>query len=99
MVSSTQPDYFTPTRCQLIENYAELLTIVFADEDFYESQSIDLHIMPPYEVQQSYLSNFRRRLYDMMIQATRSGQEMTVLQAEQVVWQQLEEQLLHLFST
>jgi transcriptional regulator with XRE-family HTH domain len=94
LVSSTQSDYFTPTRCQLVESYAELLAVVFADEDFYELERIDLWVMPPYEEQQRYLSTFRKRVYDVIMQANREGHMMTVAQAEQAVWQQIEQQLL-----
>src|SRR5205823_8355543 len=33
LVSSSQPDYFLPTRCKLIEQYAELIALAFDPGD------------------------------------------------------------------
>jgi hypothetical protein len=94
LVSSTQPDYFLPARCMLIESYAELITLAFAPEDFYKPQDIQLGVMPSYEVQKSYLSGFRQRAVEAMNQATRNQHPISYLQAEQLLWQQIEKELL-----
>lgn len=89
LVSSTQCDYFLPTRCKLIESYAELIALAYAPEDFYEPQQINLGVMPTYEVQQPYLSEFRKRVLAVMQQ-----HPMRTFEAEQIVWQQIEAELL-----
>ena len=94
LVSSTQPDYFLPTCCTLIESYAELIALAFTPEDFYTPQDIQLGIMPPYEVQQSYLSEFQQRAIEAMRQAMSNQHPISYLQAEQLVWQQIEAELL-----
>jgi hypothetical protein len=94
LVSSTQPNYFLPARCTLIESYAELIALAFAPEDFYKPQDIQLGIMPPYEVQQSYLSEFQQRAIEAMRQAMSNQHPISYLQAEQLVWQQIEAELL-----
>jgi transcriptional regulator with XRE-family HTH domain len=96
LVSSTQPDYFLPSRQTLVESYADLVALAFEPEDFYDVRHIELGLVPYQEVQRSYLSGFRQRLNEIMIDAARSHQPLTIFQAEQLVWQQFEEELLRL---
>jgi len=98
LVSSSQPDYFTPERCALIEQYAELLFIVFDPEDFYELAQIELRVMPSPEIQSPHFATFRERLMQTMRQAQKDQQPMTLVQAEQVVWHQIEQKLLQQLS-
>ena len=94
LVSSTRPDYFSPARCALIESYAELLMLAFDPEEFYELKRIELVPLPPREVQLPYLAGFASRVAQVMAQSARDGYPMNVLQAQQVVWQQIEQELL-----
>ncbi len=95
-VSSTQPGYFLPFRCELIQNYAELLVLAFEPADFYPPDSIELWPMPFYKTQEKYLTGFRQRVSEVLIQALREQRPMHLAQAQQIVWQQLEEELLQL---
>lgn len=94
LVSSTQRDYFIPGRCVLIEHYAELLALAFSPDEFFASELIDLWTMPPAEVQRPYFSEFRRRLMQLLRQNTGNSQPMTLLKGQQIIWQQIEEELL-----
>jgi hypothetical protein len=94
LVSSTQLDYFTAARCMLVEKFAEMLSLAFAPGDYYSFKQIELRIMPPLEEQRPVLSLFRQRTNQAMIQATREGRQLTVIQAEEQAWQQIEEELL-----
>ncbi len=94
LVSSAQQDYFSSERCVLIESYAELIALAFDTQDFYEPQQVGLGFLPPYDVQQPYLFDFRHLVFQTMTQASKSKELMNIVQAEQVVWQQIEEQLL-----
>jgi transcriptional regulator with XRE-family HTH domain len=95
LVSSTQYNYFLPqSRLALIENYANLLALAFEPEEFYEPQDIELFVMPNQEEQKKYFSNFRQRVAKTMIDGARNKQPVNNIQAEQIVWQQLEEELL-----
>jgi len=92
LISSTQPNYFlSPARLSLIQSYADLVALAFESEDFYESQDIELQMMPSHEVQKNYFANFRQRVTQVMKEHPAHN-----LQAEQMVWQQLEEELLQL---
>ena len=92
LVSSTQPDYFLSlARQKLVQQYAELLLVAFEPANFYALGSVDLGRMPPYEQQRAHLNNFRQRVADVMIR-----QHVDVVQAERIVWQLIEDELLQL---
>ncbi len=96
VISSTQPHYFTPVRLALVADYAALLNIAFDEADFYPLTDIDLRIMPSYELQESYLASFRSRVAEVMLEMTRKPKPVNFHQAEEMVWQQIEQELLDL---
>jgi transcriptional regulator with XRE-family HTH domain len=90
LLSSTEPNYFqSPARQRLVQYYAELLLMAFEPEDFYNLQDIELGHIPSQEVQRSYLASFRQRVAEVMIL-----NRVDVIRAEQIVWQQIEDDLL-----
>ncbi len=95
LVSSAQQNYFSPERCALIESYSELIALAFELQDFYAPQQIELGFLPPYDTQQPYFADFRHRVAQTMTQASKNKELMNIVQAEQMVWQQIEEKLLH----
>jgi transcriptional regulator with XRE-family HTH domain len=96
VASSTQPKYFLPYRQHLVEQYAKLIVLAFEPEDFYALQDIQLLTMPDREVQQAIVSDFRQRLSTTLLEAGRNRQAIDIEQAERLVWQQLEEELIEL---
>ena len=50
--------------------------------------------MPNQEEQKNHFANFRQRVANTMIEGARNKSPVNNLQAERVVWQQLEEELL-----
>ncbi len=93
LVSSTQPDYFSALRCTLIEQYAELLTLAFDPHEFYKPEHIELLPLPAYDVQLPMLSKFRQRVITKLTQTARDGAPIHLLEAEQMVWQEIEADL------
>ncbi len=92
LISSTQTNYFlSPSRLSLIQCYANLIALAFDTEEFYDSKDIDLHVMPSHEVQKNYFRNFRHQVTQVMKQ-----QPVPNRQAEEIVWQQLEEEMVQL---
>ncbi|HZU70851.1 MAG TPA: GAF domain-containing protein [Ktedonobacteraceae bacterium] len=90
LISSTQPDYFiSPARNALIGEYANLLALAIEPEEFVDPQDIELMLMPPHEKQRHYFATFRQRVTQVLMTTPMSNQ-----QAEQHVWEQLEEELL-----
>ncbi len=90
LVSSTQPNFFlSQHRLAFIRNYANMLAIAFEPHEFYESSDIRLEVMPLHTVQRNYFSDFHSRTLEIVAETKQSSQE-----AEQIVWEELEETLL-----
>jgi hypothetical protein len=97
LISCTQSDYFAPeTRLSLVRAYANLLALAFNPDDFYDPELLALHIMPPLAVQQRYFIGFRQRVLKLMQESTRTVKRLSSPEAEQLVWQEIEEALLQL---
>ena len=94
VVSSTQVGYFSPSLQQLVESYADLITLALDQEQFYDSTRIRLGLFPPPEVQQTHIADFPQRLLGFVKTAAEQQQHISASQAEQLVWQQIEEELL-----
>lgn len=96
LVSSTQPEYFVPARRTILQNYATLMLLAFSPEQMYETHDLDLQPMPHYRTQEKYLFDFRKRVSKLMLEAAQKKHPMSIFEAERLVWQQLEEELLTL---
>jgi transcriptional regulator with XRE-family HTH domain len=94
LASSTQPDYFSPFRQTLFQKYTELLLLAFAPEAFYATRDLMLQPMPSLEVQQARFSLARQRVSIILLEAAQEQRPITIMEAEQMVWQQIEEELL-----
>lgn len=94
-IISSQNDYFSQERRDLIQNYVNLMVMAFEHYEFYDLHHIALGIMPGPDVQQPALKYFHRRVTQHMIQATRNNQHLTRPEAEQIVWHEYEEELLN----
>jgi hypothetical protein len=96
VVTSTQRNYFTLLRLALIQHYANLLSLAFEPEEFYDLRRIELGVMPPNSIQKPYFSKFRQRVIQVMEKSLSNCRPISSIMAEQIVWQQLEEELLQL---
>lgn len=97
LVSSTQPGYFASSaRLALIADYAQLISLAFTPQQFYPLEWIDLRIMPPVPVQQRLLVTLQRRITQMMQEASATSHLLMRSEAEQLAWQQIEEELIQL---
>jgi transcriptional regulator with XRE-family HTH domain len=94
LASSTQPKYFLPFRQTLVERYAQLMMLAFNPEDFYAQRDIQLLLMPDREAQRQRAVNFRQRISDILIEAVNKHETISIEDAERMVWQQLEAELL-----
>jgi hypothetical protein len=72
------------------------LVLAFDEEEFYATRDIALGVMPEPAVQSSSISNFRERVAVTITEALRGGQALSLLEAEQIVQQQIETELLNL---
>ena len=99
IVSSTQFEYFSPLRQQLVSNYADLIALALNSEQFYPLHRIQLRLFPSQKVQQAYIAGFRKRVLSILKQPAEGLQPTSVIQAEHMVWQQIEAELLQLQLT
>lgn len=93
-VASTQANYFTQQRQNLVQEYAELLVIAFDETMLFDLNRVEPGLMPSYEEQKPLLHHFQQRVYDCLVQAMRDQQPLTRIQAEAMVWSSIEEELL-----
>ncbi len=95
-IASVQNNYFSQAHQNLISSYVDLIALAFEPEDYYDLQEIGLSIMPPFHMQQSLLANFQNRVTRQMLMAAQKSYLLTRTQAEQVVWQEIEEEFFYL---
>jgi transcriptional regulator with XRE-family HTH domain len=95
-VSSTQAKYFTPERLELLQNYAQLVTVAFTPAEFYRAGLIELALFSEQREQEKYFATFQQRLLETMRGAILRGEQLSSQQATQRVMVQLEEELLQL---
>ena len=91
--------FLAPERRALIQAYTYLMTLAFEPDEFYPPECVELSIMPPLPVQQKYFALFRQRVHDTMRETVGTQHPLTGIQAEQKVWQQLEEELKQSISS
>ena len=100
MVSSTVVDYFLPeARTELIQHYADLITLAFASSDFYEPDQIALEMMLPYAEQAVYFDKFRQLITETMLDAIAHHQSLNNIEIDLKVWHNLEEELISRAAT
>ncbi|HLI68373.1 MAG TPA: GAF domain-containing protein [Ktedonobacteraceae bacterium] len=97
LVSSTQEHFFTPTRVSLLERYAHLTSLIFEPVEFYRLEDIDLRIMPSEEKQAPYFRDFNQRVSQKFAEAVAAHRQITLQEARQLVWQDIEVELLQVF--
>jgi transcriptional regulator with XRE-family HTH domain len=96
IVSSALPHAFSSTHQALIERYAQLLSLAFPAGSFHHHDDIELHLMPPYTEQLKYIRNFRMYVYKRLDEAKAGGRALSLYEAQEHVWQEIEQRLLEL---
>lgn len=91
-----RPDYFTPDHLRLVQAYANLLILGFEESEFYSLSEIDLGMMPPLSMQLPFFADFQVRVTEYMLKAQADCGLITRPQAEQIIWKQIETELLQL---
>jgi len=100
LLSSTAPNYFlSPARLSLIADYAQLIALAFTPEQFVPVEQIELQLMPTAERQRELFATFQQRIIVVMKEALNTNRLITRIEAEQLVWQQLEEELIHISTS
>lgn len=93
---SVHPGFFSLERLDLLRAYAEMLVLIFEQDEFYASSEIEMGVMPSFTIQQTILASFQQRIKQRILEATRKQQLLPHHQAEMETWQELEHIILHL---
>ncbi len=95
LASSKQTNYFlSQTSTDLVQRYADLVALAFDPQDFYAPEQIALCVMPTADEQRAYFAKFRQLVAETMRQAAHRNQPVTTIEADMLVWQRLEDELL-----
>jgi GAF domain-containing protein len=98
IISSVQEYFFTPPRNSVIEGYADLASCIFEQSESYDPKDVDLWLMPPYAEQLPYFASYNQRVSQKFFESYTAGQQATLQQIRQRVWQELEDDLLKIIS-
>jgi hypothetical protein len=93
LILSTQSHFFTPHVLTMLQRYCELMAIAMRDDEWYAPERFMLHVMPPVSTQQNYLACFSDRV-SMLCKNHADGSPANSLQAEQTVYQLIEDELV-----
>jgi hypothetical protein len=96
-VSSRVPNFFTPARRELLDQYTQLLSLAFDAPDFFDPHTIRLASFPrpQYEQQRQYLETLRGRVAQQITKEATSNQHpRSVREVEITVLQAIEEAML-----
>ncbi|MBX5449703.1 GAF domain-containing protein [Thermogemmatispora sp.] len=96
IVSSALPHAFSQAQQSLIERYAQLMSLTFTPDAFYSHSEVELRLMPLYTEQLPYLRNFRRYVNRKVEEASMAGHSLSLSEAQEAAWREIEEQLLQL---
>lgn len=95
--ASAVPHYFTETHLSLLERYSHLASLIFEPDEFFGLADLDLQLMPEYELQVPYFQNFNQRVSRKFTDALTQSTHISLQDARQLVWQEIEEELLQVF--
>jgi transcriptional regulator with XRE-family HTH domain len=97
-IITAQPDAFSLNAQEIIQQYANLLVLGFEPETFYDLSDLQFGVMPLAVQQEAVLASFHQRVMQHLVQANQSQQSLTRAQVECLVFQEMEEELLHFTS-
>ncbi len=94
LASSTQTDYFSQQRLNLLMMFSDLIALAFDKRDFYPPSLVELRVMPKPSIQRPVLATFRQRVTARFQTAMHEQQQLSNAEIELQVWQELEAELL-----
>jgi transcriptional regulator with XRE-family HTH domain len=95
-IISTQLHFFSQSHLDLLQKYVNLLVTISEHESFFQLEKIAFGVIPPLEQQLPLLQSVQTRVMQRLLQASRQYHFLTKQQAENMIWQEIEEELLNL---
>lgn len=96
LASSTQAGYFSQQRLALLATFSNLIALAFHKNEFYPLRLVELRVMPPPEIQRPIIATFRDRVRTKFQEMMDTQQPPGNQEVEQLVWQEIESELLRL---
>ncbi|MBX5450376.1 GAF domain-containing protein [Thermogemmatispora sp.] len=93
-IASTQRHYFRQPQLDLARDYAYLLALSCAPEEFFDSSQIELGLMPSAAEQRPYTTTFVGRVLEQLRHAAQHSIPLSHTQAELLVLHEIEDELL-----
>ncbi|HEX7734413.1 MAG TPA: GAF domain-containing protein [Ktedonobacteraceae bacterium] len=97
IVSSAQEFFFTEQRLATLEAYSYLASCIFERQESYQDHEIELQMMPAYEQQLPFFQDYSQRVSRVYADAARTPNPLTLQQARQFIWQEIEEVMIQVF--
>lgn len=91
---STRTHAFSPHQLQVFERYSNLLAAILQPDQFYPLTHIELSLIPSFSQQRPVLKTFQERVQRRLKQATLEGKTLSLKEAEQTTWQELEQLMI-----
>ena len=96
IISSAREFFFTEPRLTVIEAYSHMISCMFEMEEAYPAEEIELRAMPPYAQQLPFFHAYKHRVSLKYAEAAQAKQMVTFQHVRQLVWQDIEDELLWL---
>ncbi len=94
LASSSKVAYFSQERMALLATFSDLVALAFEKNDFYAVDRIELKVMPAPEIQRPIIASFQQRVAQAHVTAAQQHHRMTVQEAQQQVWREIEAEFL-----
>jgi GAF domain-containing protein len=94
--SSTRIAYFSQERMALLATFSDLVALAFEKHNFYAPEKIELKVMPNPEIQRPIIASFQQRVAQAHIKAAQQHQRITIQEAQQQVWRDIEDEFIRL---
>ena len=94
LLSCAHTHQLTETHLAVMQSYANLLALAFSPMDFFDLQDVELLPMPPYAIQTPYFEHFQQRVTQKLNQTAMTAHPITLHEAQEQVWQEIEAELL-----
>ena len=96
LASSTETGHFTQQRLTLLASFSDLVSLALDPDEFYSPEIIQLGVLryKQADEQRTILRRYPGLVQAKLIQSYQTSRPLTYLEAEEIVWGELENQVL-----
>jgi hypothetical protein len=82
-----------------MEHYANLLSLAFEAEQFFDPDRIQLQVLPSVQEQLPIVETFQARVSRTLVEAAAHHEFLPLVLVQRRIWQEIEEELLQAFTS